>query len=317
MEPRSTYLEYGGISTVPGPFQCSDGVIYMFGLRAEEGRLQALCDTVLADPQGKMRYRALGPYILLTFGKLTVRSQNGTYSKFFGIDYKEMGASPEKHASLWVFTEALHRGRVVEWIDRLAIFIPAMWVDNPISLVGGREIYGIAKQWGNPIVGDGDKPAFSLDVYGGNFGVDATTSVQRLFDLTPGPRLKSLGAFRSAVSELEENPKWALRGEARKLAIPDASFFHALWKELVGHQLSQVCLRQFRTPGGDGLQSSARELVEVASHFSRFTPQPLLRSFRFDLRDLDSHPLQRTLGLESQDVAFGWRIDAEFTLEVV
>ena len=40
----------------------------------------------------------------------------------------------------------------------------------------------------------------------------------------------------------------------------------------------------------------------------------LRRSFRFDLSSLPSHPLDRTLGLASQDVPFGLEVTAEFVL---
>ena len=63
------------------------------------------------------------------------------------------------------------------------LFIPAMFVDNPISLLGGRDIYGIAKQWGVPTFGDDH--ACTLDVLGGDFGPGAVSGTQRLLDITP------------------------------------------------------------------------------------------------------------------------------------
>ena len=44
-------------------------------------------------------------------------------------------------------------------IRRGASSCPIMWVDNPLSLAGGREIYGYNKNWGQIGSAEGRRPA--------------------------------------------------------------------------------------------------------------------------------------------------------------
>ena len=177
------YLEYGGLTSVPGPFRCSQASIVLTPVKADPDRLAALTSTALADPDGGSRYAPVGEFVLLSFGSMVVRTESPDRSQFFDIPYADMGASAENHVALWVPTIAGHRDGHVDAIDQFALFIPAMFVDNPISLLGGRDIYGIAKQWGVPTFGDDH--ACTLDVLGGDFGPGAVSGTQRLLDITP------------------------------------------------------------------------------------------------------------------------------------
>ncbi len=308
------YHEYGGLTTVPGPFRCAPSTVYYAPLRADATKLTDLCRTVLTGPDGAA-YRPVGEYVLLSFGQITVRPVCPDTSPFYGVPYDEMGTSFEHHAALWIPTEAVHRADRAEFVDRLARFVPAMWVDNPVSLLGGREIYGIAKQWGTPTISFDDPPSCTLDVYGGDFGPDATTAVHRLFEFTPRGGLHPVEAVREAVEEAGEVAgdvlHRLLRGED---TLPAGSLLDEAVRTLTRHQLVEVAARQFRTPDDDGAHGSAVELVEIVTTVETAEAHPVHHGFDFTLLPLDSHPLERTLGIRSQTVPFAVRVTSDFTL---
>ena len=309
------YLEYGGLASVPGPFLCSEAKVYLFALRADPALLADLCSKVLVDPHGVTSYTPLGEFVLLSFGSMTVRSLSKERSAYFATTYADMGSSPERHAAFWIPTAAAHRADHVELIDRIALFIPAMWVDNPVSLVGGREIYGIAKQWGEPAITTGDRPSCSLDVFGGTFSRSATSGDHRLFDLTAGDGPHTGEAVEDVIIEAGRMAGDALRELLRGTGtLPDESLFSEAVAAVAHRQLRQVAARQFRTPAQNGTVATGVDLVELTSTFESLRARLLRRSFRFDLSSLPSHPLDRTLGLASQDVPFGLEVTAEFVL---
>ena len=177
---QPSYVQYGGLTTVPGPFRCADAVIYAFFLKADATKLDAQCQRVFGEsPGGHFGVTPVGSTVMLTFGSMNVNSLNTGQDPELNVPYDQMGYSPEKNAAVWMLTQSS---------KDMAVFVPAMWVDNPISLTGGREIYGFAKNWGT-IGLAADETQFSLDVYGGDFGPGKSTGNCRLDDrLRPAGR---------------------------------------------------------------------------------------------------------------------------------
>ena len=105
--------------------------------------MQRLCDRVLKDPTGgALRYVVprLAP-VILTFGTIAgLRSLHPSHC--------DRGSASEPEAAIWVPTIAqrYEAGRYVD--EHLAIFMPYLWVDDPIAFASGREVYGFAKTQG-------------------------------------------------------------------------------------------------------------------------------------------------------------------------
>ena len=308
------FLEYGGLTSVPGPFHCSDASIVLIPLAADPAKLAALCATVLADPTGATSYRPVGEFVLLSFGSMAVRSLSPDRSEFFDTAYAHMGASVERHVALWVQTVAGHRAGCTELIDRFAMFIPVMWVDNPVSILGGRDIYGIAKQWGIPTMSD-DGARCSLDVFGGDFGPDEISGVHRLLDVSPRDGRHPAEAVREVVDEVEKVVGDGLRSLLHgQVDVPDGSLLTEALATLAQHTLHQVAVRQFRTSAGDGAGGTSPELVDITTTFHSLTTRLVGHGFDVVVHPLASHPLERWLGLESQEVAIGTEVTGDFTL---
>jgi hypothetical protein len=114
----------------------SDVVTQIFPLKASMGRLQDFCDTYLnLNPDAPRYFKPAVPWVLMQvvdYGQMAVTSKNlGWFSQHelaFGVPlwcYK-------KEKDKWVFTD---------W----AMVFPFIFVDNPLSMSGGRKIYGWSK----------------------------------------------------------------------------------------------------------------------------------------------------------------------------
>jgi uncharacterized protein with NAD-binding domain and iron-sulfur cluster len=140
---HGAYVEYGALATAPGPLLCERARLYCFLVKTDRARVQSLCDRVFKEPTGgALRYRVprLLP-VVLTFG--TIAGLRSLHPAHAG-----RGSASEPEAAIWVPTIAqrFEAGRYVD--DHLAIFMPYIWVDDPIAFASGREVYGFAKTQG-------------------------------------------------------------------------------------------------------------------------------------------------------------------------
>lgn len=107
----------------------------MFVLPASIERLQALCDRALAVSPAH-RYRAAAPWVVLYCAEVD------NYPVV-----ESLGWVPELDFGFWVPAWAGRAGEPFV-ADRLVTFTPYIWVDNGTALIGGREVFGFAKQLG-------------------------------------------------------------------------------------------------------------------------------------------------------------------------
>ena len=63
------YVDYGGLTTVPSPFQSLGTTLYAFILEADLERLRQFCQQVFSDPTGgKVQYLPLSRFVMMTVG---------------------------------------------------------------------------------------------------------------------------------------------------------------------------------------------------------------------------------------------------------
>src|SRR4051812_37220728 len=182
MSDLPAYVEFGGLGSAPGPLQCDDTTLYVFGLKADHARLDALCRRVFQAPTGgAVDYRPLGDTVMVTFG--VVGAIRPALEPWHG-----MGAVREPQVGFWIPVARVeqHGERLVA--QDFGMFCAAMMLDNPISLLSGREDYGYPKTMGwsqMPADPTRDKDPFTLDVFGMDFAPDQHPERRRLMDLTP------------------------------------------------------------------------------------------------------------------------------------
>jgi uncharacterized protein with NAD-binding domain and iron-sulfur cluster len=331
-DPRAMprYVEYGALATAPGPLVCERARLYCFFLQADRARVQELCDRVLKQPTGgTLRYRVPRlPPVILTFGVIA-----GLRSLHPG--HAGRGSASEPEAAVWVPTIAqrLEAGRYVD--DHLAIFMPYIWVDDPIAFASGREVYGFAKTQGwmrrlpdpradDPVgVGPPDPPAeLALDVYGAaEYGPGSELGRTRLITIEPRPARRGgglggppepaagvdfAGLARHFLAEFEPGAELVGPTGARRSMLTHrvartwtraTAFSELLSQQAVRH----VFLKQVR----DAQRGELAVMQQVVEARSSVTPGSLrwrrLRgAYQLSISSLESHPLEDELGLEPE-----------------
>lgn len=126
------FANFGPLMTSPPPVRCSDAVLYYFFLEADLSALDGLCTQVFHQFPAKIICTPHEKTVLLVFGDIR-RVGNPSVN----------AAVAEKLVFLQIFVEFTVFG-----ISGYAFFTPFMWVNNPLSMAGGREVFGYPKGLG-------------------------------------------------------------------------------------------------------------------------------------------------------------------------
>ncbi|MGZ4185466.1 MAG: FAD-dependent oxidoreductase [Solirubrobacteraceae bacterium] len=338
------YVDYGALATAPGPLECERARLYCFLLSPDRARVQQLCDRVLKEPTGgALRYTVprLAP-VILTFGTIAgLRSLHP--------DHSGRGSASEPEAAIWVPTIAqrYEGGRYID--EHLAIFMPYLWVDDPIAFASGREVYGFAKTQGwMPRLADPrgdaqgrppDPPdSLMLDVYGvAEYGPGSELHRQRLLTIRRRPTRRGPGEVVTEpsaegddlaslvvhfISELDPTVELeparrsldAVRAPLRAARARGAALADLLSGQVVRH----VFLKQIRD-AEHGELAALQQVVEARSSVlagSSLRWRRLRGSYGLSINQLASHPLADDLGLAADHTVslafaaeFGFRME--------
>jgi uncharacterized protein with NAD-binding domain and iron-sulfur cluster len=339
------YVDYGALATAPGPLLCERARLYCFLISTDRARVQQLCDRVLKEPTGgALRYVVprMAP-VILTFGTIAgLRSLHP--------DHSGRGSASEPEAAIWVPTIAqrYEGGRYIE--EHMAIFMPYLWVDDPIAFASGREVYGFAKTQGwMPRLGDPrgeahgrppDPPeSLMLDVYGtAEYGPGSELQRQRLLTIRRRPGRRGgaadagveVGAEGDDLASLvahfisELDPTVGLEPARRSLDAIRAPLRAArargtaLAELLSGQVVHHVFLKQIR----DAEHGELAALQQVVEARSSVLPGSALRwrrlrgTYELSINQLASHPLADDLGLASEHaVSLAFAAEFGFRME--
>ena len=299
------YIQYGAFTNGPAPYASDDALLYVFFLEGDHDRLRTLLDRVFAEPTaGAHRYHPIGRHVMLTVGNMPVRSVPPPFD--------QMGYVDELHAALWILTAAVeerHRHLVPL---RLVSFVPMILVANPLSVIGGREVMGYNKAWGDITLPDpAHVDAFAVDGFGGPFAPDSKAGpipllrIQR--DHTAlAPR--ALGGLREAAEHVHDA---IFERDGDELVVPGLRLARSVFDQIRHHTIGQVFLRQFRSPV-DGTRASPQQVVEATSTIHDPHVDLLPHAFDIAIHSYDSHPLAEELGLTDQRVAWAMRVRMAF-----
>jgi hypothetical protein len=306
----SPYVDFGGVTTAPAPFNLQDALVYAFFLEADADKLQAMCDKVFNTPSGGAAlYHPLSHHVMLTFGTVKVTSTVPPWNN--------IGYVVELHAALWIMTVRVKKEGEFLVAQQIRLFIPAIFVDNPISLAGGREIHGFAKNWGWATLPDPSTlESFTLDAFGGNFGQNTSAGRTRLLaldrvDATAPLHLEPLRDIAHAARLVRDV---VLPDRGSGIVLPGWNLIKSLIEEAWRPEMPQVFLRQFRS-AENGLLASQQQIVEASIKMNQETLHLIDHRYAFTLQQIDSHPFGTELGIHDQEVPFGIRITGQLMQE--
>jgi hypothetical protein len=309
MTDLPAYVEFGGLGSAPGPLQCDDTTLYVFGLQADHAKLDALCQRVFNTPTGgAVDYRPLGDNVIVTFG--VVGSIVPAYEP-----WHSMGAVREPQVGFWIpVARVKHEGEKLVAQD-FGMFCAAMMLDNPISLLSGREDYGYPKTMGWSAMPDDaakDATPFTLDVFGMDFGTGEHPERRRLMDLTPSgdPSESEL-----ALDDIRGVARWLKALLFDKPGVDVGLHFAAEFgRALHDHAVNQVFLKQIRATA-DGRRADIQQVVVAPAITKNIKMSQLDHDYELRLEHLDSHPLQAELGIVSdQRVTLAFKMHFDFLI---
>ena len=278
---RPDYVEWGALATVPGPLRCLRVRERGFVVQADEDKLRALCSKLFAH----VPVEPFGAHLVLAWAEATSITS-------LTPPWDAMGSSPESTLSIWM--------PVVRKGGKLSMVMVGIYLDNPISLPSGREMYGFPKAWGWPVMGE---DACSLDVYGLDFGTGDAPARRPLLSVERGEAHgRGGGRLWSHLRELAGDLGDAI-GAGRTLL-----------ETIETHSFTQLLLKQIRDVE-DGTKAALQQIVELPYTFANLSGGLDLHHWAVTVNPLSSHPLEQELGLATQTTTVAFHVELDFTIE--
>jgi hypothetical protein len=231
-----------------------------------------------------------------------------------------MGWASESQSAIWIPVGRIEAdGDGAPRVEELLMFTPYMWVDNPISLASGREIYGFPKAfaWFDLPASDDDATDLGLDVMGiEHFEHDEPLARRPLLRVQQGEHVHELAgiAWSSLLHVVEHVRRIGTSGHGVSLRN-GLAVAESVIGELHAGGVRQVFLRQLRGIE-DGSRASLQQVTAATYRVQRMRAVPLEHEYSIEISPLDSHPLLRELGLQEQmTTRAAFRTESDFVLE--
>jgi hypothetical protein len=232
--------------------------------------------------------------------------------------FDRWGSVGETQASLWIPVLA---GRDLGGIfvaERLLMAVPYVFVDNPMSYLGGREDYGYAKVMARFDPAPGLADHVTMEVFGGDFGRAEGADWRKLVELNSG------GARRTPQQRPEQTGTMPLvelliggqtqLAQGQDVVLADLTLTSGLIDDLFAGRMTQIFLKQFRDTA-DGTRACYQAVVEAPIQIKHVSYALTERDWSIQLHPLDSHPIDRELGVTSQQAAIALDMQIDFVLE--
>jgi hypothetical protein len=198
------------------------------------------------------------------------------------------------------------------------MFCAAIMLDNPISLLSGREVYGYPKTlgWSSPLPGPGDASPptpFTLDVFGMDFGAGEQPSRRRLFELRAVTDDDEDDLLVEDVLSIGRWMKETLFAGDDGVEVGLRLGWDVV-RDLRAGRVDQVFLKQVRAADA-GKEADLQQVVVAPAVVRNVKATQLNHDYAFDLNKLDSHPLGEELGLASQSVKLAGRLHFDMVID--
>jgi hypothetical protein len=298
--PLPDYVEYGPRETVPPPFFSGGGNFLGLILKGDTQAIEKLCDRVLNKPfhggassglpQSPFKYRPFSDAVLLFVGR---------WEDLISTESPHKGSASEDQVSLWV---PLKKWDEDDQYQGVCMMVPYMFVDNPMSLINGREDYGYQKAYGklqpSPLPGITSVAPDSVAVkaFGGVFGPQSTAGWVNVLRVDP------------VAADAQQEPI---------APAADSVFPAGVLGEILSSGVNQVFLKQFRDAAAAG-KACYQHLVEAAVRFEHPHVKLKLGTWRVDIQlpsPDSSYPITEDLGVKTLITPFAFELQSGLKLE--
>ncbi|MCG8671105.1 MAG: NAD(P)-binding protein [Pseudomonadales bacterium] len=312
---KPPFIYRGGGMMMHPPFQQEDSLLFGFFLKGDLNKLQATCDQCLnAVARGKYRFKPLTNYVMVTFTRI-----NKDYSTH--PEDRKKGWGKEIDTSIWIPVGQYVTIDGEEKLDRIHWFTPYIWVDHPMTVLNGREIFGYPKYMAKFDMPESPKHAewFSMDVNAfKTYSENSKAGYHRLLevkrDKTPDTIEEDIEEWESAFDFVKGIFKGMLK--LGDIFNEDVNLLEQILDGIESPYLPQLFLKQF--PDGTGNHAVYQALTTSPARINGFHGAgPLLGEYELTLHEFASEPIAQDLGLEigTQPVPFGFWVHFDFAIE--
>jgi hypothetical protein len=308
--PLPAFVTYPGDPTAPSPIELLDVKLWSFPVPADLGTLQALCDKLIAQPsRGRVRFLALLPMVLMNVTEFP--------NAFFPV-VRERGRARERELSFGIPGLYVRSTGGIPEIG-FAMFMPFLFLDNPVAITTGREEYGFFKQHAAvTLPSDPGSSGFKVDIYGcKRFGADVFWDTVTLLDLRDiGVAAQTeIGLPWNSIADAAEGLSVALAGAAAGILAPLGVVIGEPLAALGLGKLSQIFLKQFRDIA-DGTRACYQAVTLTSYTVTRLHSAEPANRYAVILNALDSSPVAATLGIGPlTQLDFGLKVVLDMRLE--
>lgn len=309
-DPLPAFVEYPSNQTLPGPVAFEGVTLWSFALEGDFATLTALCDKLIARPSGgRVRFTPLSTFVLMNF---TVFPR----AKFVG--HENRGLATERELSFAIpGIYSRFEGPIPVEIG-FALFMPLMFLDNPVALMTGRENYGFFKQAGwIGLPDDSDSQMLSADVYGcPHFSKTAQWGRQRLIRLEKtGPAPPSPAELRLPWKDVSDAAQQIVQVMIANALGVTVSIDAPMFRPLLSGQVPQLFLKQFRDIA-DGTRACYQAVTLAHYTVTRIDESELADRYSIAMEALDSTAVAAALGLGAPaQTDIGLKVTMDMQLE--
>ncbi|MDZ8223240.1 hypothetical protein [Nostoc sp. ChiVER01] len=298
--PYAKYIERADGQAFNQPYEIKGTKMYGFVVEGSMAKLQEVCDKYLNDPNnGEIEYRPATNYLLLTFNKID------SLSSIYSPDY-DKGTVHEEEAIFWMLTVVGKRVGALFIAERLAFFMPYLYVNNSPILVSGREVYGFFKQLGTFQIPDLNQEPDLLTVDTLVFKDFSPTSqsldarlleVQRISTGAKHQVIKTWDTFEEAIRAIA-----SLLFNNNEIAIPGLQLPFNILEYLINRVVPLVTLKQIRDVE-NSKKACYQALIESPMQLQTFYGGKLFGfdsfgdQFQLKINNFANQPIVQDLGL--------------------
>jgi hypothetical protein len=285
-----SFITFPGDPTAPAPIELLGVTLWSFPLAADRGALQTLCDKMIAEPSGgAVRFHPLLPLVLMGVTE---------FPNAFFPAVAAHGRAKERELSFSIPGLYVARAGALPEIG-FALFMPFLFLDNPVAVATGREEFGFFKLHGAlQLPTDPGSTRFTVDVYGTKtFDPEVFWGETRLLTLTDtgSAATADIGLPWTSVADAGAKLAGALLREAGDVIGKLASAAAPLAGLALGH-FSQIFLKQFRDIA-DGTRACYQAVTMARYAVTQLHSVSLANRYEITLNPLDSSPVAAVLGL--------------------
>ncbi|HEX7987029.1 MAG TPA: NAD(P)-binding protein, partial [Duganella sp.] len=290
------------------PLQLKNAEMYGFFVKGDLAKLQATLDGTLNQVAGRrLRFKAISPYVLLTFTRVNhadsavaVDQAKGWITEIDIVTWIMVGAMDEEGELAHIYYYPAH-----------------IFVDDAMALINGRELFGYPKY-----LCEYEIPAADADP------LRCSVSAKGFHPFSPETKiamhpLLEVNATQKTGIEKPVDSLFDLIEQAIELFLSIPDFFNldaAGWDDIVSllrnPRIDQIFLKQF--PDSAGLKAVYQAILAAPATIEKIHGGKLLGyEYECVLHAFDSFPLHETLGLRlgAQQAILPYQLNFDFTAQ--